>query len=149
MPRKPARQSRPVNARRALPVYRQCIACGYAQVDPMYGLGKDSWCPECKRTGNVLHCEGQLPDPELYGFWVIEKKKQGIPVSVVSPISPTTGVNPVKTRKTHTGAYSCLECMVEYDLVADESLKCDGCGGMLEKGTLEELDDGDDDEDEG
>ena len=45
----------------------------------------------------------------------------------------------MKTRKTHTGLYCCPECCVEFDLVADENLKCDDCGGLLYQGSLEEV----------
>jgi PHP family Zn ribbon phosphoesterase len=56
----------------------------------------------------------------------------------------------MKQPRTHTGTYSCLACYTEYDLTSEKSLRCD-CGGLLAKGTLEELsmDDADlDDEDE-
>ena len=46
----------------------------------------------------------------------------------------------MKTRKTHTGLYCCPECCEEFDLFADENLKCDGCGGLLYRGNLEDLD---------
>ena len=45
----------------------------------------------------------------------------------------------MKTAKTHTGIYSCLNCMTEFDLVAETHLKCDECGGPLLQGSLDEL----------
>ena len=45
----------------------------------------------------------------------------------------------MKTAKTHTGIYSCLNCMTEFDLFAETHLKCDDCGGPLLKGSLDEL----------
>ena len=50
----------------------------------------------------------------------------------------------MKTVNTHTGTYSCLRCMTEFDLIAETHLKCD-CGGLLLKGSLEELSDEDSD----
>ena len=55
----------------------------------------------------------------------------------------------MKTLKTHSGIYSCLSCYAEFDLISETSLKCDTCGGPLTKGTLEELIDADDEDDEG
>ena len=52
----------------------------------------------------------------------------------------------MKHRKTHTGSYCCPECCLDFDLAGDESLKCDGCDGLLYKGTLEDLDEESDDE---
>jgi PHP family Zn ribbon phosphoesterase len=45
----------------------------------------------------------------------------------------------MKQHKTHTGTYCCPECCIEFDLMAEESLKCDHCGGPLRKGSLEDL----------
>ncbi len=42
----------------------------------------------------------------------------------------------------------CLACFIEFDLVAEESLKCDQCGGPLATGSLDEVW-ADDEEDEG
>jgi len=56
----------------------------------------------------------------------------------------------MKRKKTHTGTFHSPTCFIEFDLVAEESLKCDKCGGPLASGTLDEVwadeehDDGDD-----
>ncbi len=59
------------------------------------------------------------------------------------------GGNTMKRAKTHTGTYHCPACMIEFDLVAETSLKCDECQGPLAAGSLDEIwDDEDDGEDE-
>jgi len=45
----------------------------------------------------------------------------------------------VKRKKLHTGTYHCPACFIEFDLVGEESLKCDQCGGPLAKGPLDEV----------
>ena len=52
----------------------------------------------------------------------------------------------MKQPKLHTGLYSCLECYIEFDLTAEESLKCDRCGGPLIRGGLEDFEHDDEDE---
>ena len=52
----------------------------------------------------------------------------------------------MKHRKTHTGSYCCPECCLDFDLVGAESLKCDGCDGLLYKGTLQDFDEDFDEE---
>jgi len=37
-------------------------------------------------------------------------------------------------------------CMIEFDLIAEPSLKCEECQGPLGKGSLDEIWDDDDDE---
>lgn len=61
---------------------------------------------------------------------------------------PTKGDHLMKRKKLHTGTYHCPSCFVELDLVAEESLKCDQCGGPLATGSLDEVW-ADDEEDEG
>ena len=51
----------------------------------------------------------------------------------------------MKLRKTHTGAYCCPDCCIEYELAGEDSLKCDDCDGPLYQGTLEDLADEDGD----
>ena len=45
----------------------------------------------------------------------------------------------MKQTKTHTGTYCCPACCIEFNLVAEESLKCDHCSGPLTKGSLEDF----------
>ena len=64
--------------------------------------------------------------------------------------SVSHGGSRMKTRKFHTGTYHCPTCYVEFELVAEQSLKCDQCQGPLHKGSLDAVwDDNDNDEDEG
>jgi predicted ArsR family transcriptional regulator len=57
------------------------------------------------------------------------------------------GDHRMKRKKLHTGTYHCPACFIELELVAEESLKCDQCGGPLAKGSLDEVW-ADDEEDE-
>jgi DNA-binding MarR family transcriptional regulator len=61
---------------------------------------------------------------------------------------PAKGAHLMKRKKLHTGTYHCPACFIELDLVAEESLKCDQCGGPLATGSLDEVW-ADDEEDEG
>ena len=58
----------------------------------------------------------------------------------------------MKRKKPHTGTFHCPACFIQYDLVAEERLKCDDCGGPLAEGSLNEVwadeDDGSDQEDD-
>ncbi len=45
----------------------------------------------------------------------------------------------MKRKKPHTGTFHCPACFIEYDLTAEESLKCDTCGGPLAEGSLDEV----------
>jgi len=60
---------------------------------------------------------------------------------------PSKGDSLMKRKKLHTGTYHCPACFVELDLVSEESLKCDQCGGPLAQGGLDEVW-ADDEEDE-
>ena len=131
-------------------VFRQCLTCG-GVVDQKYGKGDNSWCPLCFDWGTICEEIGQLPDPQMYGSWLgeqeeAEEKRQkeitekdrldklfGNPETD----SKTQGVKSLKTRKTHTGIYSCPDCCVEFNLFMDEALKCDDCGGPLVSGSLD------------
>lgn len=61
--------------------------------------------------------------------------------------APETGDHLMKRKKLHSGTYHCPACFIELELVAEESLKCDQCGGPLDTGGLDEVW-ADDDEDE-
>lgn len=131
-------------------VFRQCLACG-GIVDQKYGKGDNSWCPLCFDWGSICEGIGELPDPQLYGSWLgeqeeAEEKRQkeiaekdrldklfGYPATA----SKSSGAQKMKTRKMHTGIYSCPDCCVEFDLFMDEALKCDDCGGPLVPGSLD------------
>ncbi len=52
----------------------------------------------------------------------------------------------MKRKKLHTGTYHCPACFIEFDVVAEESLRCDQCQGLLANGPLDDI--GDDGEDE-
>ena len=158
MPRKPSIQRQPLrigaNAESRKRVgraswgrtYYQCINCG-APVDAMLvGDGSNNWCPSCHTSGDVM-CEiGHLPDPPLYGQWLRSQEEKHpitpgtttVPVPMCQPAT-LNGESPMKTPKTHTGTYSCLDCYIEFDLVAEPSLKCDQCEGPLSRGSLEQL----------
>lgn len=51
----------------------------------------------------------------------------------------TYGGNTMKRAKSHTGTYHCPNCMVEFELVAETSLKCEECQGPLAVGGLDEI----------
>lgn len=169
MPKKPPvrKRSRSSSKGPTGPTFNQCTDCG-GLVDAELVNGNDSWCPHCKAQRLVVTEYGRIPDPPMYGSWLIQQATKTNPPPVpqvperpspapelfTSPMSLdpdfTHGDSPMKQAKTHTGTYSCLDCYTEYDLTAEKSLRCD-CGGLLVKGTLEELgvDDADlDDEDE-
>ena len=63
------------------------------------------------------------------------------------PPLPAKGDHRMKRKKLHTGTYHCPACFIEFELVAEESLKCEQCGGPLDKGDLGEVW-ADDEEDE-
>ncbi len=44
----------------------------------------------------------------------------------------------MRTRKTFNGAYSCLHCGIEFDLLGEDNLRCD-CGCLLVQGSLDEF----------
>lgn len=154
------RAASPVQASK---LYYQCLACG-APTDPMFGAGDASWCPSCKQCGEICCAKGELPDPSLYGKWVeqTERKRaeakeivraassadtaQGSASLPFNPLQSANGVTTMKQPKLHTGIYSCLECCIEFDLNAEESLKCDRCGGQLIRGSLDDFEQDDDDE---
>ena len=60
------------------------------------------------------------------------------PVSRSRP-SRWKGDAPMKRKKLHTGTYHCPACFIEFDLVGEESLRCDQCQGPLAKGPLDEV----------
>jgi len=69
------------------------------------------------------------------------------PVAPLRRPSPPHGGVPMRRKKLHSGTYHCPACFVEFDLIAEESLKCDQCQGPLAKGPLDDIwDDGEDEE---
>jgi hypothetical protein len=131
-------------------VFRQCLTCG-GIVDQKYSKGDNSWCPLCFDWGSICEEIGELPDPQMYGSWlgeqeeaeekrqkeIAEKDRLDKLFGYHAPASKTLGAQKVKTRKMHTGIYSCPDCCVEFDLFMDEALKCDDCGGPLVSGSLD------------
>ncbi len=163
MPRKPARRPRTTRTiqksdRSTAPPrgkrhFYQCLMCGAAPIDPMYGLGLESWCPHCREPEGIDYREGQLPDPVLYGRWRQRQEEKASAPELdqkgndpFSHLQLSNGVTTMKQSKTHTGTYCCPACCIEFNLVAEESLKCDRCSGPIIKGTLEDL--WEDDEDQ-
>ena len=140
----------PISRTRSQRIFHQCMGCG-ALVDSMFGWGDGSWCPYCHMADLIVCTEGQVPNPQQYGQWLLEQEKapsaqasnaRPSPASVLSssPIfNLMTGASAMKLRITHTGKYCCPECCIEYNLIAEESLKCDKCSGPLFKGTLDEV----------
>jgi hypothetical protein len=111
----------------------------------MYGLGLGSWCPECQQPDSIDCKEGQIPEPVRYGAWLQRQKESALAPKANEDDTPhfspqlPVGATTMKQHKTHTGTYCCLECYIEFALTAEESLKCDHCGGPLSKGSLEDL----------
>ena len=54
----------------------------------------------------------------------------------------------MKTKQLHSGPDCCPKCYIDYNLVAEEALKCDRCSGPLVSGTVDDYftDEGDDQE---
>ncbi len=112
----------------------------------MYGTGDDAWCPHCHTVGQVMGMDGQIPSPSLYGAWVRkqeeaarrERTQQEIQQWLTSR-QTQKGETDMKRTKTHTGTFHCPACFIQYDLVAEESLKCDKCGGPLAEGSLDNV----------
>jgi DNA-binding MarR family transcriptional regulator len=52
---------------------------------------------------------------------------------------PLKGATPMKRKKLHSGTYHCPTCFIEFELVAEENLKCDQCEGPLAEGSLDEV----------
>ena len=106
----------------------------------------------------IVENVGELPDPQLYGSWLCRQREpasepaspspsnsslsSGAGVASLLPAPPKFGFN-MKSRKLHTGIYSCPHCCLEFDLFAEESLKCDECGGQLVSGSLDDHFEGD------
>lgn len=143
---------------RSQQTFWQCQACG-ALADPMYGTGDDSWCPSCHTSGQVYGMDGQLPSPQLYGAWVVKQQRKAEAKRAEAELTELIKRDrtpkedrTMKRKKTHTGTFHCHTCFIEFDLVAEESLKCPDCGGPLAEGTLDDVwadgEEGRDDEDE-
>jgi len=138
-------------------LFWQCSRCG-APGDPINGRAEDSYCPHCRATGTVFGEQGKIPYPSLYHAWLQKQQQVREGERLVTELrqrGPTPniqkGADPVKRKKSHSGTYHCPSCFIEFDLVAEESLKCDTCGGPLAKGTLDDVwadDEIDDDQDD-
>jgi len=163
-PRIQSRAKRTAKSPRAGRRIYQCMLCG-ALTDPIYGVGDNSWCPSCHASGETCYAEGQIPDPAFYGRWLKWQKENPTdqePVDTVGerpkrasgPLStapaPSTALGGIKmkTPKYHSGTFHCPECAIEFDLIAEQVLKCDQCGGLLVKGSLADYTDDDEDENE-
>jgi len=163
-PRIQSRGKRTAKSPRAGRRIYQCMLCG-ALTDPIYGCGENSWCPSCGAAGDICYADGQIPYPAFYGGWLERQKEkptvQGAggtvgekpnPVSAPPSATPTLSSNPggfeMKTPKYHSGTFHCPECAIEFDLIAEQVLKCDQCGGLLVKGSLADYTDDDEDENE-
>ena len=133
-------------------MYWQCQRCG-ALADPIYGTGDDSYCPNCQASGTVLGEDGKIPSPALYDTW-LRKQKAAVSGGLSSTeallklLQRSQGDVTMKRKKTHSGTFHCPACFIEFDLVAEESLRCDQCGGPLAAGSLDQVW-ADDEEDEG
>lgn len=44
----------------------------------------------------------------------------------------------MKTKRLHSGPYCCPSCCIDYELVAEEILKCDQCSGPLVSGSVDD-----------
>jgi len=44
----------------------------------------------------------------------------------------------MKTAQPNSGPFCCPKCYVNYNLIAEEVLKCDRCGGPLVSGTVDD-----------
>jgi hypothetical protein len=58
------------------------------------------------------------------------------------------GGSDMKRAQTHSGDFYCPRCFIQFELVNEESLRCDTCKGPLAEGTLDDVWDDDDDENE-
>jgi ribosomal protein L37AE/L43A len=98
--------------------------------------------------------EGEYPSPPLYGAWAtrqVRKKEKAEPelTELVQRHPSLTKESPMKRTKTHTGTHHCPVCFTEVELFNEESLKCDKCKGPLATGSLDEIwDAADKDDDE-
>jgi len=90
--------------------------------------------------------EDRLPDPQLYGAWKARQARAeedrrssaAIEALITKELRKKEDAS-MKRKKTHTGTYHCANCFIEFELVAEESLKCDQCRGPLAPGSLEEV----------
>jgi hypothetical protein len=55
----------------------------------------------------------------------------------------------MKTVSLHSGVHHCPECYIEYELSDEASLKCEACNGLLAEGSLDDLDNEEDQDDLG
>jgi rRNA maturation endonuclease Nob1 len=133
----------------------QCHACG-APADPIYGRDENSWCPSCAGTGTICGEEGQFPFPQKYGAWVKAQRARHAAEAddeftlqhLAASLSAQKKEKAVKQAKTHTGTYHCAECLIEFELYGEASLKCDTCQGPLAQGSLDDVLEGGPDKDD-
>jgi hypothetical protein len=106
----------------------QCPPCG-APADPLYGRSEWSWCPSCGGCGTVMGQWGEYPFPHLYGAWLQVRGRRtpggqagqadNIPIARRKGIGDTGAT--MKRPKIHSGVFHCPECLVEFELLAEES----------------------------
>src|SRR5205807_3556993 len=109
----------------------QCISCG-SPADPIYGRGDDSWCPSCGASGTICGEEGKFPLPQMYGLW-LKRHRHRVAQNHADVQTDEFFARPLAQRQTdsmkrakiHSGTYSCPECLIEFELFAEESLKCE------------------------
>src|SRR5215813_8057973 len=125
-------------------VIYQCLQCG-ARANPLYGVGDDSWCPHCQQGGTVMGEEGKFPLPHLYEHWLrrqrrIDQDARGdADVDLTLDRLPSRKLAVMHNVKTHSGTFYCPRCWIEGELLAQESLKCGRCGGLLKRGRLDDV----------
>ena len=152
----PPRSSPSPYSRRPERIYWQCQRCG-ALADPIYGTGEFSYCPSCRASGTVMGEDGKIPSPALYDAWLRKQKaaaSEGVSdteaLLKLLRSQRAQGDMTMKRKKTHSGTFHCPACFIEFELTAEESLKCDRCNGPLAEGSLDEVwsDDDEDEEDD-
>ncbi len=92
------------------------------------------------------------PSRATYSYWLTDQGHARLAFFEDAPSMPprrmealaarqprAQGGSLMKRKKLHSGTYHCPACFVELDLVAEESLKCDQCGGPLAQGGLDEV----------
>ncbi len=45
----------------------------------------------------------------------------------------------MKRAQTHSGGFYCPACFIQFELVDEQSLRCDKCGGPLAEGTVNDV----------
>ncbi len=112
------------------------------------GLLCRTWDPQAQCYTYALTAKGYA---RLAFFEAEEATRPVLRSALPSQGRPSAGKGDVtmKRKKLHTGTYHCETCFVEFDLVSEESLRCEQCQGPLAKGSLDEIsDDGGDEGDD-